>query len=374
MSHQDHGIVISLANQTLSLMENGCSVATYPISSARKGMGNQPHSHRTPTGNFRVAKKIGGDLPLHTIFKGRVPVGTWNDELTEEDLILSRILWLDGLDATNRNTMDRYIYIHGTNHEGKLGTPASQGCIRLGNEAILAVFEWVHDGIRVEISPAPNGRAKLCFLDCDSTLSTIEGIDELARARGPEVLEKVEALTNAAMNGEIPISEVFPRRMDLIRPDHALCEEVAQNYIDRKVEGSGELVDLLKIKGWTPVILSGGFAPLIEPLAAHLGIADIEAMPLQLNENGEYVDFGRDYPTTRNHGKNQIIREWKEALLPERTIMIGDGISDLETKSDVDLFVGFGGVVERKAVKQSAGLWLNDFQDHEELGRILDLP
>ena len=101
----------------------------------------------------------------------------------------------------------------------------------------------------------------------------------------------------------------------------------------------------MKADGWTPIILSGGFAPLIRPLADALGIAHVEAVPLHFHPDGSYAGYGEDYPTTRNGGKPEVIREWKQAMLPEVVVMMGDGISDLEAKPEVDLFIGFGGVV-----------------------------
>ena len=210
-------------------------------------------------------------------------------------------------------------------------------------------------------------RGKLLFLDCDSTLSAIEGIDELARARGEEVFARVVALTNAAMNGEIPIHEVFPRRMEMIRPDRGLCDRVAARYIEEVVTGAREFIAEAKAGGWVPVILSGGFAPLILPLAGDLGVEHVEAVPIHFNSDGSYAGYGEDYPTTRNLGKNEIIRAWRKANEPERVVMVGDGVSDLETKPDVDLFVGFGGVVERPVVRKGCDFWLADMQSRSGL-------
>ncbi len=213
----------------------------------------------------------------------------------------------------------------------------------------------------------PISRSKLLFLDCDSTLSAIEGIDELARARGDGIFSQVVALTNAAMNGEIPISEVFPRRMEMIRPDRRLCEEVAARYIDALVPGATDFIVEAKADGWLPVILSGGFAPLILPLARVLGVEHVEAVPIHFNEDGSYAGYGADYPTTRNLGKNEIIRGWRKEMRPERVVMVGDGVSDLETKPDVDLFVGFGGVVARPAVENGCDFWLIDMRQRNDL-------
>jgi len=346
---------VSLDAQTLTVRRGELQVNSYSISSGVKGMGFQSGSNRTPWGNFRIVEKIGEDQPSGTIFKSRVPVGKWNEgERPHEDLILTRILWLEGLDTANGNTQERYIYIHGTNQENLLGQPASQGCIRLANNDMIELFNTVKVGDAVVIYPQTHKRGKILFLDCDSTLSTIEGIDELARVRGPQVYDDVVALTHAAMNGELPISEVFSRRMEIIRPDRSVAEAVAQRYLETIVPGAREFVDNMKKDGWLPVILSGGFAPLIEPLAKELGIAHVEAVPLYFNPDGSYAGYGDDYPTTRNLGKNVIIREWKEALLPEKIVMVGDGVSDLETRPDVDVFIAFTGVIDRPLVSGGA--------------------
>ncbi len=359
-------------DQVLRVLSGDACMASFPVSTAAKGMGFVEGSHRTPTGRFRIAEKIGTGEPEGTIFKARVPVGRWDRVSRDGDLVLTRILRLDGLDEANRNTMERYIYIHGTNREDVLGQPASHGCVRMANADIVRLFDMVGEGCEVVIEPATVRRGRLLFVDCDSTLSRIEGIDELGRARGDEVFSKVVALTDDAMNGVIPIAEVFPRRMELIRPDRALCERIAGEYIEQMVDGVEELLVEARDRGWTVVILSGGFAPLIEPLAMRLGIEHVEAVPIAFHDDGTYAGYGRDFPTTRNFGKNEVIREWKAAMLPERVVMIGDGVSDLETAPDVDLCVGFGGVVARPRVKEGAGFWLQDMTRRDDLWLAID--
>ncbi|MEP4079862.1 HAD-IB family phosphatase [Haloferula sp.] len=363
----DYRIEVSVDDQQLHLFEGDEPVRSYQISTAARGVGSNEGSYRTPTGSFVISEKIGDDAPPQTIFKGRKDHGQWDGCECDHDLVLTRILWLDGLDEHNRNTKERYIYIHGTNHESKLGTPSSCGCVRMAANDIIDLYHLVEPGTPVTIHPPIKPGGKLIFFDCDSTLSSIEGIDELGRARGPEIFAKVEALTNAAMNGEIPIKEVFPKRMEIIHPDRALCDEIAELYVKTITPGTEELIARLKEDGWTPVILSGGFAPLIMPLAKHLGIDHVEAVPLSFDDKGNYAGFDSNYPTTRNGGKPEIIREWKEALLPTRTIMVGDGISDLESRSETDFFIGYGGVVARDAVKQSSDSWT------EDMSRIFEL-
>ena len=98
---------------------------------------------KTPTGRFRIAEKIGGGMPVGTVFKSRRPVQVTKRLTRDEDLVMTRILWLDGLDPENANTHERFIYIHGTNHEENLGEPASHGCIRMRGADLVELFELV---------------------------------------------------------------------------------------------------------------------------------------------------------------------------------------------------------------------------------------
>ncbi len=123
----------------------------YPVSTSAFGAGVEPGSHRTPTGRFVVAEKIGHRAPAGMIFNSRLPTGQLAGADDPGDLILSRILWLDGLEPGNANTRSRYIYIHGTNHEDDIGRPASHGCVRMRNADILELYEKVGEGTPVEI-------------------------------------------------------------------------------------------------------------------------------------------------------------------------------------------------------------------------------
>lgn len=354
-------IEISLDDQQLTLIR-GNHRHQWPVSTSARGSGFTENSHRTPTGRFRICEKIGSGAPPNTIFRARQPAGRWNENASGEDLILARILRLQGLDPGNANTYDRFIYIHGTNDESRLGEPASCGCIRMSRRAIIKLFELTPVGTEVIIHPRTRPRGKIIFFDCDSTLSSIEGIDELARAAGPAVFKQIENLTRAAMNGEVPLDAVFPRRMNLLSPTRTSCEYVARQYLATITPGAPELIRDLHLNGWTTVILSGGFEPLIRPLADHLGIHHVEAVPLHFSPCGNYLGYGIDYPTTRNGGKPDVIREWRDATLPEAIVMLGDGVSDLESKPECDLFIGYGGVIERPAVKQGADQWITDFR------------
>ena len=144
-------IDISIADQQLTVIQEGETVRSYPISSSRFGIGTEEGSFKTPTGKFRISQKIGGDMPHGTIFRSRVPLGPEDPLPSTDDLVMSRILWLDGLDDHNANTRDRFIYIHGTKHEDKIGTPASHGCIRMRNQDVVELFELVDETTPVVI-------------------------------------------------------------------------------------------------------------------------------------------------------------------------------------------------------------------------------
>lgn len=136
-------IHISIRDQLLTLKEDETPIRTYPVSTSRFGIGTELGSLKTPIGRFRVAEKIGGDMPAGTIFQSRVPLKPGDPLPPTDDLVMSRILWLDGLDEHNANTRQRFIYIHGTKHEGKIGSAASCGCIRMRNADVLEVFDLV---------------------------------------------------------------------------------------------------------------------------------------------------------------------------------------------------------------------------------------
>ena len=144
-------IDISIRDQRLTLKRGDEIVRSYPISTSRFGIGVEEGSNKTPTGSFRVAAKIGHSMPLGTIFQSRVPLKPDDPLPATEDLITSRILWLDGLDEHNANTRDRFIYIHGTKHEDKIGRPDSHGCIRMRNADVIELFDLVDEETPVVI-------------------------------------------------------------------------------------------------------------------------------------------------------------------------------------------------------------------------------
>jgi L,D-transpeptidase YbiS len=144
-------IDISLQNQELTVVHDGKPVRSFPVSSSRFGIGSEEGSMKTPIGEFQVHKKIGHGAAPGTIFQSRVPLTPEDPAPETEDWITSRILWLEGLEEHNANTRDRFIYIHGTKHEAKIGEPASHGCIRMRNADVIELFELVDEGTPVAI-------------------------------------------------------------------------------------------------------------------------------------------------------------------------------------------------------------------------------
>ncbi len=148
-------LVVRVVEQRLEAWLNGRLETEYPISSSRKGLGCLAGSHKTPAGLHAVIERIGDGSPVGSVFKDRQPTGEVLHETDWRgahlnDLILTRILWLSGLeDDKNRgdgcDSHERFIYIHGTNHEELLGQPASAGCIRVGNRDMLDLFERTKD-------------------------------------------------------------------------------------------------------------------------------------------------------------------------------------------------------------------------------------
>lgn len=204
----------------------------------------------------------------------------------------------------------------------------------------------------------PSPRTKLICFDCDSTLSAIEGIDEMARLRGVDCFRQVERMTADAMDGRIALDDIFRLRLELIRPTRAEAAAIGRLYIQHVEPGARATIAALRAAGWTPLIVSGGYTQAIEPLAAWLGIERIEAVGLHFDAAGDYAGYDAAHPAARRGGKPEIMRALRAEFQPERLVMVGDGASDLETRDVVDLFVGFGRYAERRAVKEGAAAYL----------------
>lgn len=211
----------------------------------------------------------------------------------------------------------------------------------------------------------------LIFFDCDSTLSTIEGIDELAKLKGKE--GRVGLLTNKAMNGDLDLSEVYGKRLKAIRPTRGQLKAVEERYVETVVEDAREVIEALHFLDKRVFIISGGLVDAVRGFGRWLGVQpeNIRAVELEYNElSGEWWRYHEpraqhdqtyleyvEGPLTVSSGKPDIIDELAGEAHGRR-FMIGDGSSDLATKSVVDLFVGYGGVVARDKVKAESEIFI----------------
>lgn len=148
-----HTLRVSVPQQRMAVYRKGVEIARYRVSTSKYGLGSEPNSYRTPIGKMEIAEKIGGGAPIGMRFKNRratgeiVPVNA-----PGRDPIVTRILWLKGLESRNANTYGRLIYIHGTPEERNLGTPVSYGCIRMASRDIIKLYNTVGEGTRVTVT------------------------------------------------------------------------------------------------------------------------------------------------------------------------------------------------------------------------------
>jgi phosphoserine phosphatase len=218
----------------------------------------------------------------------------------------------------------------------------------------------------------PAASFRLIFFDCDSTLTAIEGIDELARLKGQ--YDHIADLTRRAMDGEIDLEEVFAARLDRLRPTRADLRRVAQAYREAAVPEAKETIAALRAGGCEVYIVSGGLLPAVQEFARSLGLPGryVRAVPIQFDQlSGQWWRYELDRyggnpderylglpptPLIETQGKRRIIAELSGA--ENRTMLIGDGVTDLEARDAVKLFVGFGGVVQRERVAAEADVYI----------------
>ncbi|MCK6444888.1 MAG: HAD-IB family phosphatase [Planctomycetes bacterium] len=222
--------------------------------------------------------------------------------------------------------------------------------------------------------------------DCDSTLSSIEGIDELARAvashaeadavapsactdtpahasrrppgqtpeqvRGTELAHAIAELTRQAMAGELALEAVYARRLELLRPSRAAIAEVGRRYVETAVPQAHELLDALRALGKRVVIVSGGIRQAVDLLARSLGFAprDVFAVDVRHDAAGAYVGFDERSPLATHAGKAVVIARLAAECDRRGLAVVGDGITDLEGAHAARRFVAFGGVVRRESV------------------------
>jgi phosphoserine phosphatase len=193
----------------------------------------------------------------------------------------------------------------------------------------------------------------VCF-DVDSTLVTIEGIDILG-AGNPEIAR----ITEATMNGEIPIHDAYRVRLDALKPSRERIEALGIQYTQSLVEGAEETIATLQNGGVEVHLVTAGISQAIATLARRLHIVSerVHAVDLRFDAEGRYAGFDDTTPLTRNGGKATVIRDIR-ARTSGAAAMVGDGVSDLETRPAVDLFIGYGGVAVRSKVQESADVYV----------------
>jgi lipoprotein-anchoring transpeptidase ErfK/SrfK len=146
-------MIVSVPDQVLALVDRGKLIARYSISTSKFGTGDSNASYRTPLGTLFVSAKIGDRLPSGAVIKNRIPTGeTVAVDAPGRDAIVSRVIWLRGMETQNQKARDRCIYIHGTPEEHRMGKPASFGCIRMRSRDIIDLYDRVHIGTHVTIT------------------------------------------------------------------------------------------------------------------------------------------------------------------------------------------------------------------------------
>lgn len=196
------------------------------------------------------------------------------------------------------------------------------------------------------------------WFDCDSTLTAVEGIDELVRWAAPAVRDEVPRLTAQAMAGTLPLAEVYGRRLALLAPRREHVERIGALYVERLVPDARAVVAALQALGKRVGVVSGGLLPPVAHAAAALGVAaaDVHAVRIDFAADGAYAGFDRGSPFARNLGKVEFLRTLPAAARP--AAFVGDGITDAETRGVADRFVGFGGVVVRPEVAARADAYV----------------
>lgn len=196
----------------------------------------------------------------------------------------------------------------------------------------------------------------ICF-DCDSTLSRIEGVDELAKRVG--LGDELAQLTDSAMNGDVPLEAIYAKRLDLIKPSRADIEWLSKLYISELVDGVEVVFKQLAQHNKSVHIISGGLLPAILPLAKilHVPESNIHAVDIYFDNNGQYLGYDTASPLTKNGGKAVIV----ESLESHNVVMVGDGQTDLEAQKAGAKVIGFGGVIARDAVRNKADFFVEEY-------------
>ena len=203
-------------------------------------------------------------------------------------------------------------------------------------------------------------------LDVDSTISGIEGIDWLAARRGDVVSRRIAKLTEQAMQGGIPLEQVYGARLAEIRPRRDEVDALSRAYVDALAPGAVNSIARMRRSGVQVVLVSGGIRYALLRLALQLGLgpADVHAVSVQFDAIGAYVGFDAASPLTTADGKRRVVEELQ---LEGPVIAAGDGATDLAMRGVVDRFVAFTGFVARPNVVEAADGVAASFADLERI-------
>ena len=202
---------------------------------------------------------------------------------------------------------------------------------------------------------------KNIVFDCDSTLTKIEGLDEIARRKG--LLDRVREITAAGMNGDLLFSQSLRNRLEIIQPSLEDLKWLGQRYVEELVSDATVVIDELKIRGLNIFILTGALLPAVEVLADYLKIdrANVSAVGFR-----GVTPFQRIIPINLDTFKVNFVQQIKKT---GSTVLVGDGLVDYEAGKSVDLFIGFGGVVRRERLKELSSIYVEE----PRLQPILDI-
>jgi phosphoserine phosphatase len=220
---------------------------------------------------------------------------------------------------------------------------------------------------RCDDAPPPYGTV---VFDCDSTLSAIEGVDELGEITGVG-REAIAALTERAMAGAIPLEQVYGKRLALLEPDRAAVEELGRRYVRAALPHARELTQALLALGKRVFILSGGVSQAVQALAQHLGLPLEQVLAVEVfhDRAGTYRGFDELSPLSRSHGKLELLREIGRGERGGGVALVGDGATDLEAAPAARRFIAFAGVARRAAVLERAAVSC----DRPDLAALLPL-
>lgn len=231
------GAVVSVRDQKMAVMRHGRVVKTYPVSTSKFGLGDKKGSCRTPLGAHRIASKIGSGQPKGMVFKSRKPTGECvAPNSPGRDPIVTRIMWLEGLEPRNRNAHSRLIYIHGTAEERTIGTPASYGCVRMKSNDVYEAFNLLRTGDPVVI--------ERCSIDASlKALAQAEKMQDsslLVMASAPDRMENANTasvISPPPQGFPSPRRRPFPQADGISRKEIRFLQEGGLPQDNRKFQG-----------------------------------------------------------------------------------------------------------------------------------------